>query len=158
MLRETESKLRHFTRKRVQIEVNVIVILLVFVDSNASHQQLLVLIMKRLRRRSRSTSKEGNDGVSLLCLPRSFLRRSRVPPSLPPAVKVSPVPAASSCPQRSTEVDEINHVEDVEQPGKNGVASGAGLLGGNGLQHYDRFIATLLRDCLLYTSPSPRDS
>ena len=118
-----------------------------FADSNASDQLLLVLVMRRLKRRSRSTSgrKKDDVSISLLCLPRPLLRRA-APPSLPPDVKVSPVHIASSRPQRSTEVDSINHVEDVEQPGRNGVSSGAGLLGGNGLQNYDRFIDTLLRE------------
>jgi len=136
-----------YIKDEFKTEVTVIVILVVFADSNASDQPLLVSIMRRLRRRSQSTSGREKDrvSISLLCLPRPLLRRG-APPSLPSAVEVSPVSIASSRPRRSTEIDEINHVEDVEQPGKNGVSSGAGLLGGNGLQNYDRFIATLLRE------------
>ena len=109
--------------------------------------------MKRLKRRFRSTSKEQKDGDSwsLSCLPGSLWRRGLPPPSPPQATKMSPVPHSSSRPQRSTQVDEVNHIDrraldDVDRRGENGVSSGAGLLGGSGLQHYDRFIATLLRE------------
>ena len=123
---------------------------MLFVYSNAPNQRFFVFTMKRLTRRNRSASREQNDRTtgSPSCLPGSILCGG-LPPSSPLAVEA--VPVASSSLQKSIEVDEIKHIdcgalEDAEQRAKYGVTCGAALLGGNGLQHYDRFIATLLRE------------
>jgi len=62
-------------------------------------------------------------------------------------MSVPSVTAVSSRRQGSTAGDDTNRVDpqasgNVEQPGRNGTA----LLGGSGLQPYDHFIATLLRE------------
>ena len=108
---------------------------------SASNQQRFVFIMKRVTRRKRSTSMRQTDNAaqSMSCQPGSLCRG--LPPSSPSEVSRGQMSFA--------EFDEINHVDrldGVEQRGKNGLVSSATLLGGNRLQQYDQFIATLLRE------------
>ena len=107
--------------------------------------------MRRLTRRNRSTSRltgqQDDATTSSACLPESLLCR-RLPLLSPSAVDVSPARVAGWSSPRSTAVhsgDRRTSEDMAQQINKNGVADGVEL-SGNGLKHYDRFIATLLRE------------